>query len=277
MRRACGDTAAQPIERPLTLTWSSLMTHAQRLTSVVFVALGLLLPSVASAQTEGDYLYNVTMFRAAPGEFDAFMAVLRESSALVQEAGDDAPFWIRHSQGDQWDFMLIYPMGDHSSYYDAARTRRRASVWESANGRRVSEQLAAVTSYREEWLARSAPLEEMNRRFDGAGLFHIEMFAGLPGQREDLLEQRRMENRYYTHLDRQLNMMFVREGGSNWDAMTIGFYESLQAYAQAGVRYTADEQDEAAKVAGFSGVDAIGPYLRSLLSYHRDTLGVASR
>ena len=49
------------------------------------------------------------------------------------------------------------------------------------------------------------------------------MFAGLPGKRRELLEQRRMENRYYEHLDRQLNLIFVRDSGPNWDAMTLGF------------------------------------------------------
>ena len=86
-----------------------------------------------------------------------------------------------------------------------------------------------------------------------------------------------MENRYYEHLDRQLNVLFERDGGPNWDAMTIGFYESLQSYAAEGVRYSEEEQDEAARGAGFDGVGDISPYLRSLLSYHHDTLAVRVR
>ena len=37
------------------------------------------------------------------------------------------------------------------------------------------------------------------------------------------------------------------------------------------------EQEEAAKVAGFKGINDISPYLRSLLSYHNDTLGVRAQ
>jgi hypothetical protein len=165
-------------------------------------------------------------------------------------------------------------MGDPVDFFDAARVSRRESVLESARGRAVGQRLEEATSFEEEWFARSISVEEMARRFDGMGLFHVEMFAGLPGKRAELLEQRRMENRYYTHLGRQLNVLFVREAGPNWDAMTIGFHEDLQTFAAAGARYSQEEQNEAAKAAGFTDVNQISPYLRSLLSYHNDTLGV---
>ncbi len=243
--------------------------------AVLLMMAGTLVSSVdAAGQTEGGYLYNVTMLRAAPGHFVDLIEALEAGSALREEAGDLAPFWIRHSQGDQWDFMLIYPMGDPVDFFDAARAERREAVLGSARGRAVAQRLEEATSFQEEWFARSISVEEMARRFDGMGLFHVEMFAGLPGKRAELLEQRRMENRYYTHLGRQLNVLFVREAGPNWDAMTIGFHEDLQEFAAAGARYSQDEQNEAAKAAGFGDVNQISPYLRSLLSYHNDTLGV---
>jgi hypothetical protein len=158
-------------------------------------------------------------------------------------------------------------------YHTTERDGMRADVWSSEAGQTLSERLAAATSYREEWFTRSVDADELARRFRGAGLFHVEMFAGLPGLRSDLIEQRRMENRYYADLDRQLNLIFVREGGSNWDAMTIGFHPDLGAFAAAGASTSQERQDRAARTAGFEGVDAIAPYLRSLLSYHNDTLG----
>lgn len=147
-------------------------------------------------------------------------------------------------------------------------------MWASSEGERLAAQLESFTAYEEEWFARSVPLSEMQRRFEGMGLYHVEMFAGLPGKRGELIEQRRMENGYYTHLGRQLNVILVRDSGPNWDAMTIGFYADLQTYAAAGVRFSEEEQDEAARAAGFDGVGDISPYLRSLLSYHHDTLAV---
>lgn len=233
-----------------------------------------LAPTAARSQTEGDYLYSVVLLRAAPGAFNDLIEALGEADDLREDAGDEASFRIRHSQGDHWDFMLIVPMESRAAYHAPARIDRRAEVWESPRGLEVRSRLEAATSYREEWTATSIDQGEMARRFSGMGLFHVEMFAGLPGLREDLLEQRRMENRYYAELDRQLNVLFVREGGSNWDAMTIGFHESLSTFAAAGASIPVARQDRAARAAGFEGVDAISPYLRSLLSYHNDTLGV---
>ncbi len=220
----------------------------------------------AVGQTEGDYLYNITMLRAAPGHFTDLISALEDSFELDKEAGDHAPFWMRHSQGDQWDFMLIYPMGDYASYYSPDRIGSRASVWENARGLTLTNRLAELTSYKEEWFSKSIAIDEMAHRFDGMDFFHVELFAGIPGKREELIEQRRMESRFYEYLNRQQNVLFVREAGSNWDAMTIGFHESLQAFAAAGSLHSEAEQDVAAKVAGFKGVGDIGPYLRSLLS-----------
>ena len=244
--------------------------------TLALVAACLCLPGSALGQTEGDYLYNVTMLRAAPGHFTELRSALEESLVIYERAGDQAPFWIRHSQGDQWDFMLIHPMDDYASYYEADRIQDRASAWRTGPGLDVSERLSSLVSYREEWLAHSVAVDEMARRFEGMGLFHVEMFAGLPGKRTELLEQRRMENRYYEHLARQQNLLFVREGGSNWDAMTIGFFADLQEFAAAGTLYSSAEQDEAARAAGFAGIDQVGPYLRSLIDYHHDTLAVSA-
>ena len=195
-------------------------TKLKSITGCTLFALAIFVsvPEQLFAQTEGDYLYNVTMLRAAPGHFNDLISALQESFDLIEEAGDQTPFWIRHTQGDQWDFMLIYPMSDLTSYFDADRIRTRNAAWEGDRGRALTKRLAEFTSYKEEWFSRSVTVAELASRFDGMGYFHVEIFAGLPGKREDLNEQRRMENRFYEHLDRQQNLLFVREAGSNWDA-----------------------------------------------------------
>jgi hypothetical protein len=244
--------------------------------AIIVVAVGFL-PRQTAAQTEGDYLYNVTLLRAAPGHFTELIETLRESFEMNKRAGDPPPFWIRHSQGDHWDFILIYPVGSHADYFMPSRIDRRGNVWMSATGREITARLEGFTAYTEEWFATSISRSEMERRFEGMGMFHIEMFAGLAGKRADLIEQRRMENKYYEHLNRQQNVIFVRDSGSNWDVMTIGFHESLESFAAAGNKYSEEEQSEAARAAGFDDVNQISPYLRSLLSYHNDTIGVSIR
>jgi hypothetical protein len=244
-----------------------------RLPMRCLIAVCLLFPGTGRAQTEGTYLYEVSLLRAAPGRFADFIDAVRADSALSVEAGDAVPFVIRHSQGDHWDFLRITPIESFAAYHAPDRSARRARVWNGARGRALRARLDSVTAHREEWFAHSVAVDDLAERFRGMGLFHVEMFVGLAGRRTDLVEQRRMENRYYDELDRQLNVIFVRAGGSHWDAMTIGFYTDLQAFASAGAQHTMDEQESAARAAGFDGVDAIAPYLRSLLSRHHDTLG----
>ena len=77
-------------------------------------------------------------------------------------------------------------------------------------------------------------------------------------------------------LGRPQNLIFVRDQGGSWDLFTIGFYRDLKHYAEsADIPETA--QDAAARAAGFESAGRIGPFLRTLISTHHDTLAVAIR
>lgn len=83
-----------------------------------------------------------------------------------------------------------------------------------------------------------------------------------------------MENRYRRELNRPQNLIFTREAGGPWDSFTLGFYRDLKHYSESG-DIPADVEEEAALAAGFEGADQIGPYMRRLILYHRDTLCVS--
>ena len=85
-----------------------------------------------------------------------------------------------------------------------------------------------------------------------------------------------MENRYLRYLGRPERLIFAREAGGPWDCFTLGFYRDLQHYAEAQ-ELRADEEEMAARAAGFESAGRIGNYMRSLILYHRDTLSVAIR
>lgn len=225
-----------------------------------------------SAQ-EGDYLWRVATVRAAPGMLAELMDMYEEQAAANVEAGDGDMVWMRHSQGDQWDLMIMFPMGSFGEYYGESRVAARASV-RTSEGRTGAELQWAIddaTSVREDLFARGPDPDAVMARYADAGLFHIEMFVALNDKRDELLEQRRMENAYYTHLNRATNMIFVREAGAHWDMFTLGFHPSLLAFAQAGL-VPAERQNEAAVAAGFESSNTIGTYLRSLMLRHSDTL-----
>ena len=71
-------------------------------------------------------------------------------------------------------------------------------------------------------------------------------------------------------------VIFVRDGGAPWDLFTIGAYRDLKHYAESADVPPA-KSEEAARAAGFDGAKGIGPYLRTLISLHHDTLAVAVR
>ncbi len=85
--------------------------------------------TVASAEElEGKYLYKVTTIRAATGALADLLdweAKLGASEYYV-EAGQERPLLMRHSQGDQWDLLLIVPMQSWTDYHSQAATQKRS-------------------------------------------------------------------------------------------------------------------------------------------------------
>ena len=97
------------------------------------------------------------------------------------------------------------------------------------------------------------------------------MFIAVPGKRAELLEQRRMENAFYSELGRPGNLIFTRVAGGAWDMYTVGFYKDIKDFA--ALSDISDERQEAAAIAaGFEGSGSIGTYLRTLMASHHDTL-----
>jgi hypothetical protein len=220
-------------------------------------------------------LYRVVNVRAAPGRLLDLIELHRDRMALLESLGEAPGFWMRHSQGDHWDLMFIQPMESMGTFFDGARLRRVREA-RSPGGRTGGELALAIgeaTAWREELFAAGPVLDVVGNRFDGAGLFHVEMFIALPGKRAELLREREMENAYLAELGRDENLIFVRVAGAAWDSFTLGSYRDLHHYAEAGSR-PPEAQQAAALAAGFEGADRIGPYLRELIASHHDTLAV---
>jgi hypothetical protein len=197
----------------------------------------------------GDILHRMTLLRAAPGRLLDLIAAVKGRGLI-----------LRHSQGDQWDLMVLAPI---ASYADVGRAAAAAMA--------ASELIA----WQEDELVRGPDLGRLEG-FAGAGLYHIEMFVALAGRRADLVREREMENAYLAALGRPQNVIFVRELGAAWDAFTIGAYRSWKHFAERD-DIPAERSAAAARAAGFEGDDRIGPYLRSLIQSHHDTLATPVR
>lgn len=248
---------------------------------LLLVASGTLsAPSDALPQADGDrQLYRTLFLRAAPGELATVLELLRERWPTWQAASEIGPFRMRHSQGDHWDLMLIFHVGDgFEDYFSEANGERVGRAWEEAGETddEFEARLLPHVAWREELWVWGPSAEEVAARFADAGYFHVEVFLAIAGKREELLNQRAMENIYLDGIGRARNLIFERAGGAAWDAYTIGFYRDLKHFAESAD--IADEvQDRAAVAAGFESSSTISTYLRSLIARHNDTLATAIR
>lgn len=226
------------------------------LNRVGILYLGLLLAALSDIHAQsmqGDVLYRFALLRAAPGR-------LLELVGALKSAGTAAPtskaLVLRHSQGDHWDVMVLLPIGSYAAH---VKDGRPAPL--------VPEGLLA---WQEDGFVRGPDVDQLPGFREG-GLFHGEMFHALGERRAELVKERVMENAYLRGVGRPANAIFVRELGASWDCFTLGSYRNWTHYAERdGV--PKEKATAAAKAAGFASDDHVGPYLRSLILDHHDSL-----
>lgn len=239
----------------------------------VFIFL-LSLPTIAGTEElEGNYLYKVTTIRAATGALADLLdwEAQLKASDYFDDAGQERPLLMRHSQGDQWDLLVIVPMQSWTDYHSQAATQKRSTA-----SAKHADLLAAGQSFfafYEDHFAYGPAWSTVRAAYSSNSFYHIEMFKAAPGKTNELLEQRRMENIYLASTGQKPNMIFLRAAGSDVDVFTIGFHRNLEVFA-APADVTVEEKELAAKAAGFKGLSDISFYLRSLISGHHDTLAV---
>jgi hypothetical protein len=226
------------------------------------------LPAIAA---DTPYLYKVTLVQAAPGKLLDLIDLYRVQAAAVQAVGDEAPLWMRHSQGDHWDLMILYPIGAYAEFYQAERVAKRRQADPAG---RLGGKIAENIAWQEDLFAYGPPLADLRKAFANGAFFHVEMFIALPGKFADLYKEREMENAYAKALKEPENFIFVRDQGAAWDIFTIGVFRDLKHYAESA-DVPAKDQEAAARTAGFEAPSQIGPYLRRFIREHHDTLAVA--
>lgn len=242
--------------------------------TVACLALALHLWAAPPPVPANGYLYRTTLVQAAPGKLLELVELYRAGWPGSKDSGDEPPMAMRHSQGDRWDLLLLFPMGTYGEYYSAERIGKRERARDGA--RAALAKLADDIAWQEDVFVYGPPLAQVRDSLGKAGFFHVEMFLELPGKGPDLSRQREMENAYDARLGLPQNFIFVRDSGAAWDLFTIGAYRDLKHYAESA-DVPEGKAEEAARAAGFDGAKAIGPYLRTLIASHHDTLAVAVR
>lgn len=242
--------------------------------SIACFALALHLAAAPGPAPADGYLYRATLVQAAPGKLLEVVDLYKAGWPGLKDSGDEPPIAMRHSQGDRWDLLLLFPMGSWGEFYGAGRIEPRRKARDAASA--ALAKLADDVAWQEDVFVWGPPLVEVRAALGKAGFFHVEMFEALPGKAKELHRQREMENAYSARLGLPQNLIFVRDAGAPWTLFTIGAYRDLKHYAE-GADVPEAKAEEAAKAAGFDGAKAIGPYLRTLIALHHDTLAVAIR
>ncbi len=242
---------------------------------VVFLVAGQARGQVAPLSPgRPDTLYRLQLLQAAPGRLLDLIETVKTHGAIAVAGGEAAPVVMRHSQGDHWDLAVLWPMGEWAAYFETARaTKREAAARASgASPADLERQFDPLVSWHEDLYLRGPSVAAVQARVQEAGLLHYEMMQALPGRREALIEERRMENAFNRNRGRGETLIFVRESGAAWDVVTLGVYRNWTQYAESDLISKA-ASDDAARKAGFPNADGVGPYMRTLISTHRDTLG----
>jgi hypothetical protein len=249
-----------------------VMAHFTRRFIPFLVIFSALMTSTASASE----LYKTMLVRAAPGRLAELIQLYKDRMPLYKEEGDAPPFWMRHTQGDQWDLLFLYPMGSFPEYFSPERVKRRQQAQQSAgfDQEDFATRFYELVAWHEEVFVTGPAPTEVTGAFEGSKFFHVEMFHALPGKNRELYRQREMENAYLRELSRPQNLIFVHSQGASWDLFTIGFYRDLKHFSESA-DIPAEKEQAAARTAGFKSASDIGLYLRGLIQSHNDTLAVA--
>jgi hypothetical protein len=248
---------------------SSRISLAGAVRAAAFLAV-LFSPLVASAQ-HPRYLYRTELIQASPGKLTELIDLYKQAATFDQEAGDEPALWMRHSQGDRWDLLRLVPMQNYSAYYAAGRIEsRNHNVRAAALRTKIHDDI----TWEEDIFVYGPPLDALRKAFAEGAFFHVEMFEALPDKRPELYHEREMENAYSAALGQPQNFIFVKDQGAAWDIFTVGVFRNLKHYAESA-DVTPDAQAAAAKSAGFASSNDIGPYLRTLIRLHHDTLAVS--
>jgi hypothetical protein len=230
--------------------------------------------SAPAVRDTGEYLYRFVIVQAAPGKLLDLIDLYRSRMPVIAAGGDELPLVVRHSQGDHWDLCLIYPSGSFTEYYSKERVAKRAAAGDASGVQNAefARRFYSMVAWHEDLYAAGPPVEVLREHVRGAGLAHFEMLLALAGKREDLVKERQMENVYNRERGRGGTLIFVHDQGAAWDVITLGVYRDWRHYGEQE-SIPAEVSAAAARKAGFASPEAIGPYMRTLISTHRDTLG----
>src|SRR6476661_908815 len=127
----------------------------------VFLLLLCSLLGEGARAADNPYLYKVTLVQAAPGKLLDLIDLYKARAAELKQAGDESPFWMRHSQGDHWDLLVIFPVASYAEYYQPARIAKRQQAQQAA---KLDDKFKEQIAWQEDLFAYGPALADLRDR-----------------------------------------------------------------------------------------------------------------
>ena len=241
------------------------------LMSVGPIAQGAPRPTESAGSRE---LYRFTFLQAAPGKLPDLIALCQKRAAAMVSGGDERPIAVRHSQGDRWDLLIIWPVGNLADYYSRERTARRddAATAGGLSTDAFAREFYDLVAWHEDVFMQGPPLSELRTYVSGATLAHLEILQALAGKRDELIRERERESEFNVERGRPRMLIFTHE-----TRRLVG-RRHARRLARLASLWRADDGVGGGvgcrrAQGGICECRRRRRYMRSLIATHHDTLG----
>ena len=221
-------------------------------------------PQPQAAAAQGQELYHVHFVKAAPGKISELISAYQEAPVAQGEPGP--PVILRHLQGDDWDLLVLTPLGKDETITTATTPEEQRSI-ERMRGL-TSQHVDTFTSGPPWADVRATLLGDAARPTGTAGgatgtIYTVTTYRSIPGHRDQLADTLRRIAGLYP--DRRTTMQHIE--GAPWEFVMLSRYDSWAALGE-------DQAPAADKLRsqGFASNEAIGLELRQHVAEHRDTI-----
>lgn len=233
---------------------------------IFILTLGFAVVAQQPAPAPAHELYRIHFFKAVPGKLPDLIDAYK--NVPVPDNMTPRPMVFRHQSGNDWDLMVIYPLGAKASM-DANAPAPPEAI------RKFKERVMADYAWHADTYASGPPLAVVQKALavppnaaqagSPGGLYLIEEDVALAGHHDEL---GRFLERDMAAARARGAIKFEHVQGAPWDFLAIFCYASWYEHASAETDPAADDE---ARKQGFADAAAIGLEFRTHISAHHDT------
>jgi len=234
-------------------------------------------------------LYHFHFTKAAPGKLNELIEAYKQAPVAAGEPGP--PLILRHLQGDDWDLLVLTPLGKEETLTPGASAEEQASIqrmrglrtqhgdtftsgpaWAdvrtallggSAAAAMAASSTGTTGSGAATGTAGAGRAAALGANVPEGTVYTVTTYRSLPGHRDQLADTLRRVAGLFP--DRRT--IFQHVEGAPWEFVLLQRFDSWTALGAED-----DAPPERLKAQGFANDEAIGLELRQHAAEHRDTI-----